>query len=69
MNDDARLEQMLRAALPPMEPAAPSRDVWQSIVARGGSRRPGWIDVAIGAMTILALLRFPGWLWLLAYHL
>jgi len=37
-------------------------------VARGGSRRPGWIDEAISAMTILALLRFPGWLWLLAYH-
>ena len=69
MNEDARLERMVRAALPPMTPAAPSHDLWASIVARGGGRRPGWIDAAIAAMTVLALLRFPGSLWLLAYHL
>ena len=69
MNADDHLEQMLRSAVPPVGPAAPSRDLWPSIVNRGASRGPAVIDAAIAAVTILALLHYHDWLWLLAYHL
>ena len=70
MTDDERLERLLRSALPPVANAGPSRDLWPLVVSR--SREPmawSWLDVGLAAVVTILLLRFPNWLWLLAYHL
>ena len=70
MNDDVRLEQLLRAALRRPFPPGPSRDLWPCIVSRSrASAGVSWLDVALAAVVAIALLMRPGWLWLLAYHL
>jgi hypothetical protein len=69
MTDD-RLEQVLRAALPPTQDSAAPRDLWPSLVERLDGR-PRWslIDLGLGAAAALALLMFPEWLGPLVYHL
>jgi hypothetical protein len=70
MNEDDRLARLLRAALPPVDAAGPSRDTWPR-VARGleARGRVSWVDLGLAAAVAAALLMHPGWLWLLAYHL
>ncbi len=70
MNDDDRLEQLLRAAIRRADAPGPSRDLWPCVVSR--SRAPAgvpWLDLGLAALVVAALLIRPGWLWLLAYHL
>jgi hypothetical protein len=70
MNDDERLEHLLRAALRRANAPGPSRDLWPSIVSR--SQAPvavSWLDVGLAAVAAIVLLMRPGWLWFLAYHL
>lgn len=70
MSDDDRLTQLLRSAVPPAANAMPSRDLWPAVVSR--SRAPvqwSWLDLSVAAVVLAALLMFPDWLWLLAYHL
>jgi len=70
MNDDDRLAQMLRAALPPALAAGPSRDLWPRVANRLEAQvRVSWLDLGIAAVVAVALLMRPAWLWLLAYHL
>jgi len=69
MSDDDRLRHLLRSALPPADRSS-SRDLWPLVVDRieapiGWS----WLDLGLAAAVTLALLMFPDWLWLLAYHL
>lgn len=70
MTDDQRLELLVRAALRPMPASRPTRDLWPRVLRR--SQAPAvwdWIDLVAAAAAALALLLFPDWLWLLAYHL
>ena len=69
MTEDERLEQLLRSSLPPAATSGPSRDLWPLIVSR--SRTPvGWgLDISMAAVVAAALLMFPQWLLILAYHL
>ena len=70
MTEDERLEQLLRSSLPPAATSGPSRDLWPLIVSR--SRTPvgwSWLDISMAAVVAAALLMFPQWLLLLAYHL
>jgi hypothetical protein len=70
MNDDDRLVQLLRSALPPTGAVGPSRDLWPRVAGRMGARvRVSWLDLALAAVVAAALLIHPAWLRLLAYHL
>jgi hypothetical protein len=70
MTDQDRLERLLRAAFPPPEARQPSRDLWPVILKRTGQPRAwSWLDLGMAAAVAAALLIFPDWLWLLAYHL
>ena len=70
MTDDERLQHLLRSALPPVAGQGPSRDLWPSVANRiqapAGSP---WFDLGLAAVVAIALLMFPEWLLLLAYHL
>ena len=70
MTDRDRLEDLLRSAVPPLEVATPSRDLWPSVTAR--SQVPmkwSWLDMGICTVVAVVLLMFPDWMWVLAYHL
>ncbi len=70
MNDEDRLERLLRAAMPPVPEALPSRDLWPAVVSRCSAGVTwSWLDLALAALVVVALVLFPDWLWLLAYHL
>ncbi len=70
MNDDDRLVQLLKAALPPAPAAGPSRDLWPRVASAMDARlRVSWLDLVLAAAVAAALLIHPAWLWLLAYHL
>ena len=70
MNDQERLERLLRSALPPSAALVPSRDLWPSVVGRSRARIE-WskVDIGMAGLLAIALLMFRDWLWLLAYHL
>jgi hypothetical protein len=70
MTGDEPLRQLLRSALPPPAGVGPSEDLWPLVVDRIQALR-GWspLDVSLAAIVMLLLLMFPGWLFLLAYHL
>ena len=68
--DDPRLESLLRSVLPPTTAQAPPRDLWPLLVER--TEVPAgwsWLDVGMAAAAATALLVFPEWGLLLAYHL
>lgn len=70
MTDEERLRHLLRTAVQPTAVPGPSRDLWPLIVSR--SEAPvawSWLDLSMTAVVAIALLMYPGWLWLLAYHL
>ena len=67
---DERLQELLRAALPPPDSDGPSRDVWPQIASRLDERsRWSYLDLGLAAAAAAALAIFPEYLWLLAYHL
>ena len=67
---DERLKDLVKAALPPSQIDGPAKDVWPRIESRL-HQRPQWsyMDLGLAAAAATALLVFPEWLWLLAYHL
>jgi hypothetical protein len=70
MNEEERIEKLLREALPVTAAPGPASDLWPEIVARAQApERWSWLDLGIAAAVVLALLWRPGWLWLLLYHL
>jgi hypothetical protein len=70
MTDDERLQQWLRAAVPASSGLGPARDLWPLVVERLQTRPAWtWIDMAVSAGAATALLLFPEWVFLLAYHL
>jgi hypothetical protein len=70
MLTDDPLARSLRAALPPIGAARPSRDLWPSVVDRT-NRAPRWslVDWTAATVVVAALLLFPEWFWFLTYHL
>ena len=70
MTSDNDLLRHLRSALPPVDANGPSRDLWPSIVDRSHTP-PRWavLDLSAAAVVAGALLLFPQWFWILAYHL
>ena len=70
MIDDEGLQQLLRSALPRAADHGPARDLWPLVVNRVQARVGwSWLDVSLAAVVTIVLLMFPGWLFLLAYHL
>ena len=70
MNDDHRLQGLLRSALavPGEQPA--TRDLWPDVVERIGRPQAWtWIDMAVAAVVATVLLLFPEGVFLLSYHL
>ena len=69
MTDD-ELIRLLKAAVPPTLGRRPSRDLWPLVVDRVRGPVGGyWFDIGLAAGLILALLLFPEYVPLLAYHL
>lgn len=70
MTDDDRLQHLLRSALPPVADRGPSRDLWPLVASRVHAS-PGWswLDLSLAAGVTIALLMFPRFFFLLAYHL
>jgi hypothetical protein len=70
MINDEQLSQLLRTALPAVDAAASSHDLWPAVVRRGEARMtPSSADWGLAAIIIIVLLIFPEWFWFLAYHL
>jgi hypothetical protein len=71
MNDDVRLEALIRAALPPMSAEAPSRNLWPAVVRRFEPRRTSvpWVDIALAIGVGGALAVFPQMFLPLVFHL
>lgn len=69
MTHDVRLALLLRSAVPPVMSTGSSHDVWPALVNRSEARRRMfWLDVALAAAVITALLTRPELIILLAYH-
>jgi hypothetical protein len=70
MLNDQELITRLRSIMPPVEPSAPSSDLWPSVVQRT-RRIARWsiADWSAVAIVVISLLMFPEWFWFLAYHL
>jgi hypothetical protein len=67
---DERLSELLRGALPQTHDEHPGRNVWPRVSARlESSTSWSYLDLGLAAAAAVALVMFPEWLWLLAYHL
>lgn len=65
-----RLEDLLRAALPPVVAGEPAPDLWPRVVERlDAGPSMSWVDLGLLAIVAMTLLLFPEGLFLLAYHL
>jgi hypothetical protein len=70
MNDDERLEDLIRSVLPPVAAVQPTRDLWPLVVRRGQALPAwSWVDVGLAAALAIVLLVFPRLLLVLVYHL
>jgi hypothetical protein len=70
MMNDEQLSRLLRTALPVVDAAAPSHDLWPAVVRRSEARvRITSTDWSVAAIVFVVLLMFPEWFWFLAYHL
>jgi len=68
MTDDD-LERLLRAAVPPVETSGPGSDLWPTVARRlDAPPHWAWIDLGLVAAVGVALVMFPEWISLLAYH-
>jgi len=59
--EDDKLRALLRAALPPVGDAEPSRDLWPQMLGRLDQRAPrvSWPDLVLAALALIWLLIFP----------
>ena len=70
-NDEERMKQLLREALPPMAEAEPARDLWPAMLRRldTGMDAPPWFDWALlGGLVALAAF-FPASIPVFLYYL
>jgi hypothetical protein len=70
MNDDERLQQLLRSAFTEPGGDRRARDLWPDVVERI-ERPPAWtwVDMGVAAIVATALLLFPEGVFVLSYHL
>ena len=78
-HDEDRIKQLLKHALPPVEPdAEPARDFWPSVLRRldaepaavaPGSLRRNWFDLALLAGLIVFAASFPATIPVFLYYL
>jgi len=68
--NDVELVRSLRSALPRIDAARPSHDLWPTVRQRTGQSAP-WsaADWGAAAVIVITLLLFPQWFWFFAYHL
>ena len=67
---DERMKELLRAAMPLSGAEEPGRDLWPQVATRlEQGPRCSYVDLGLAAAAAVALVAFPEWLWLLAYHL
>ena len=67
---DDDLRHVLKSALPPTVDQGPSRDLWPLVLDRLEARAGwSWLDISLAAAVTIVLIRFPGWLPFVAYHL
>lgn len=78
MNNDDRIEQLLRQVLPPVDSGAePSRDLWPALLRRldapaaasPNSLRQNWFDWALLAALIVFAVSFPAMIPVFLYYL
>ncbi len=70
MNDQDRLANLLRSALPPTTTREPSRDLWPLVLERSQMRPVwSWLDLGLAAALALVFFAFPRLLLVLVYHL
>ena len=73
MTDDEikQFGEKLRAAMPPLRRAEPSRDLWPSFLQKANEPwvRVPWFDWALAALAACAVIFFPGVIPTLLYHL
>jgi len=68
MTDD-EFERLVRAAISPVNPDNSRSDLWPALVTRlDAPRQWRWIDLGLAAAVLGALVLFPEWATLLAYH-
>lgn len=77
--DENRIKQLLKGALPPVEPdAEPPRDLWPSVLRRldrepaavaPGSLRRNWFDLALLAGLVVFAAAFPATIPVFLYYL
>ena len=68
MTDD-EFERLVHSAISPVDPDEPRSDLWPALVTRlDASRQWRWIDLGLAAAIVGALVLFPEWAALLAYH-
>ena len=76
-HEEDRMKQMLREALPPVDPdAEPGRDLWPDVLRRldaqpAAASRSGWVwfDFALLAGLAVLAVSFPASIPLLLYYL
>ena len=67
---DERLSELIRASLAPSGSDGPAADVWPRIASRlEQPARWSYLDIGLAAAAAAALMVFPEWFWVLAYHL
>jgi hypothetical protein len=68
--NEVTLRRLLREALPPPLPGAPSHDLWARLLAPSRPVPPRlWLDLGVAAAVAVGLALAPNVLWLLLYHL
>ena len=77
--EEERIKQILRWALPPVDPAAePSRDLWPAVLRRinaepdaaaSGPARQNWFDWALLAGLVVFAASFPAMIPVFLYYL
>ena len=75
--DDERIGELLKQALPPVDPAAePARDLWPNLLRRldeqpaaPAARRQNWFDWALLAALVVFGVSFPATIPVFLYYL
>lgn len=69
--DEKKLGELFRKAMPPVADTEPERDLWPEMLRRLGARpiRVAWLDWALAALLVALLLSFPEVISVLLYQL
>jgi hypothetical protein len=70
-NDEERMKQLLRQALPPVQDTEPAHDLWPAMLRRLDAHpaSPPWYDWALAGSLALCLIVFPASIPVFLYYL